>query len=102
MLGIFTVWLREAVWGLGGVEGGVGMRQSSWYLSGPGKAGFAPGEVSWPGSCMRVLHEGLWYQSGDSPNFSLRRCSGFTYLLIFIKQLVFQLLPLIHCRLFST
>ena len=70
----------EAVWGLGGVEGGVGMRQSSRYLSGPGKAGFEPGEVSWPRSCMRVLHEGLWYQSGDSPNFSLRRCSGFTYL----------------------
>lgn len=49
----------EAVWGLGGVEGAVGMRQSFWYLSGPGKAGFAAGEVSWPGSCMRVFGTNL-------------------------------------------
>ena len=35
------------------------MRQSFWYLSGPGKAGFAAGEVSWPGSCMRVFGTNL-------------------------------------------
>ena len=49
----------EAVWGLGGVEGGMGMRQSFRDLSRPGKAGFAAGEVSWPGSCMRVFGTNL-------------------------------------------
>ena len=62
----------EAVWGLGSVEGGVGVRQASLYLSGAGKAAFAArGLLAW------VLHEGLWCQSDDSPNSFLLRSSGF-------------------------